>query len=242
MACLIATAPAGLMEWMLPRLTHDRIFLGQSEGGLWHGQARNLMFKTIDGELKSMGSVHWEVLFLSLLKLEPAVKMTVDDGRYSSTGIISTGLGKFRLRQIKATLPAYILSEFEPAWRTWKPDGVLSFNTDDLSIGRQGMSGVAELEWRNASVSLSQVKPLGDYRLNIQGGPKAAQLTVSTLSGVLHLAGKGEWSTDSGLSFRGTAQSEPSKKEALRDLLALLGNEQGNGIYPIAIANVKLRK
>lgn len=242
MVSLIATAPAGLVEWMLPRITHDRVFLEQTDGGLWRGYAKNLKFRLIDGEFRSMGSVHWEVLFLSLVKFELAVKMTVDDGRFSSAGIVSAGLGKFHLRQIKATLPAFVLSEFEPAWHTWKPDGVLSFYADNFTIGSQSVSGAAELEWRNASVSLSQVKPLGDYRLDIQGGHKAAQLTVSTISGVLRLAGKGEWSTDNGLDFRGMAQSEPSQKEALRDLLALLGNDQGNGVYPFSIANVKLRK
>lgn len=242
MASLIVTAPAGLLEWMLPGLSKDRIFLEQAEGGLWHGQARHLKVKTFDGKFISMGSVHWDVLALSLLKLELSAKIELENGQNSSTGIISAGFGKFHLRQLKATLPVSLLSELDSAWRTWKPNGLLKLSTNNITIGRQGVSGKAELEWRNASLSLSEVNPLGDYRLDIQGKPQGAQFSVSTLSGVLHLAGKGDWSVEKGLSFQGAAQGEPSKKEALRDLLVLLGSEQGNGVYPIAFSNVKLRK
>lgn len=239
---LIASAPAGLLEWVLPGLSHDRIFLEQAEGGLWHGQARCLKVKTFDGKFISMGSVHWDVLVLPLWKLELAAKIVLEDGQNSSAGIVSTGFGKFQLRQLNATLPVSLLSELDSAWHTWKPNGLLKLSSNSIMIGRQGVSGKAELEWRNASLSLSQVNPLGDYRLDIQGKPQGAQLSVSTLSGVLHLAGKGDWSVENGLSFQGAAQGEPSKKEALRDLLALLGSEQGNGVYPIAFSNVKLRK
>jgi len=241
-ACLIATAPAGMMEWMLPRLTDGRILLVQPEGGLWHGKARNLMVKTADGELRSMGSVNWEILLYPLLKLELAAKVEVADGQNNSSGIIAAGFGKLRLRQMRATLPVSLLSEFMPTWQTWRPNGALNLRTDEFTFSQQGVRGAAGLEWRNASLGLSQVNPLGEYRVNILGDQKIAQISVSTISGVLHLVGKGEWSKVDGLSFRGTALGDPSKKVELRDLLRLLGSEQSNDVYQIAVSNVKLRK
>jgi general secretion pathway protein N len=241
-ASLIATAPAGMMEWMLPRLTHDRVLLVQPEGGFWHGKARNLMVKTADGGLRSMGSVNWEILFLPLLKLELAVRVELADGQNNSRGIIAAGFGKLHLRQMRATLPASLLSEFMPTWQTWRPNGALKFNTDEFAISQQGVRGVAALEWRNASLGLSQVNPLGDYRVKIQGDQKIAQISVSTISGMLHLVGKGEWKMSDGLSFRGTALGDPSRKAELRDFLRLLGSEQSNDVYQIAISNVKLSK
>jgi general secretion pathway protein N len=189
-----------------------------------------------------MGSVNWEILFLPLLKLELAVRVELADGQNNSRGIIAAGFGKLHLRQMRATLPASLLSEFMPTWQTWRPNGALKFNTDEFAISQQGVRGVAALEWRNASLGLSQVNPLGDYRVKIQGDQKIAQISVSTISGVLHLVGKGEWSNQDGLSFRGTALGEPSKKAELRDLLRLLGSEQSNDVYQIAISHVKLRK
>ena len=241
-ASLIATVPAGMIEWLLPRLTDNRIFLVQPEGGLWHGKARNLMVKMADGELRSMGSVNWEILLLPLLKLELAAKVEVSDGQNNSSGIIAAGFGKLRLRQMRAALPVSLLSEFMPTWQTWRPNGALKLSTDEFTFSQQGVRGAAELEWRNASLSLSQVNPLGDYRVSIHGDQKIAQISVSTISGVLHLVGKGEWSQIDGLSFRGTALGEPSKQAELRDFLRLLGSEQGNGVYQIAISNFKLRK
>lgn len=241
-ASLIATAPASMMEWMLPRLTNNRILLAQPEGGLWHGKARNLMVKMADGGLKSMGSVNWEILFLPLLRMELTAKVEVVDGQNNSIGFIAAGFGKLRLRQMKATLPLSLLAEFMPTWQTWRPNGALKLNTADFTLSQQGVRGVAELEWRNASLGLSQVNPLGDYRVNVQGDQKIAQISVSTISGVLHLVGKGEWSQSDGLSFRGTALGEPSRKTELRDLLRLLGSEQSNDVYQMAISNVKLKK
>jgi general secretion pathway protein N len=228
-----------MMEWMLPRLTDNRFFAAQTEGSLWHGRSGNLMLKTADGRLRSMGSVSWEILFLPLMKFELATRVEVADGQNNSSGIIAAGFGKLHLRQMKATLPVSLLAEFMPAWQTWRPNGVLNFRTDEFAFGKQGVSGAAELEWRNASLGLSQVNPLGDYKASIQGEQKIAQISVSTISGGLHVVGKGDWSMTDGLSFRGTALGETSKRVALRDLLRLLGNEQSNGVYPIAISHFK---
>lgn len=241
-ACLIATAPASVTEWMLPRLTNHRILLVQPEGGLWHGKARNLKVKTADGGFRSTGSVNWEILLLPLLKLELAAKVEMADGQNNSSGIIAAGFGKLRLSQMRATLPVSLLSEFMPTWQTWKPNGALKLSTDEFTISQHGVRGAAELEWRNASLGLSQVNPLGEYRVNIQSDQKIAQISVTTISGVLHLVGKGEWSQSDGLSFLGTALGEPSKKVELREFLRLLGSEQSNGVYQIAISHVKLRK
>jgi general secretion pathway protein N len=166
----------------------------------------------------------------------------VVDGNNNSNGILAAGIGKLHLRQMRATLPVSLLPEFMPTWQAWKPNGNLKLSTDELTLSQQGIRGEAELEWRNASLALSQVNPLGEYRVNIQADQKIAKISVSTISGVLHLVGKGEWSGSGGLSFRGTAQGEPSKKVELRDFLRLLGREQGNDVYEIAISNVKLRK
>ncbi len=242
LASLIATSPAGMMEWMLPRLTNDRLLLAQPEGGLWHGKARNLMVKTADGGFRSMGSVNWEILLLPLLKLELAAKVEMSDGQNTSSGIIAAGFGKLRLSQMKAIFPVSLLSEFLPTWQTWKPNGELKLSTDEFTLSQQGVRGAAELEWRSASLGLSQVNPLGDYRVNIQSDQKIAQISVSTISGVLHLVGKGEWSNTGGLSFRGTALGGSSRKAELRGLLRLLGSEQSNDVYQIAISNVRLKK
>lgn len=242
-ASLIATAPASVMEWMLRRLTNDRVVLIQPEGGLWHGKARNLLVKTAGGGIRSMGSVNWEIFPLFLLKLELAARVEVVDGQNNSSGILAAGIGKLRLRQMRASLPVSVLSEFMPTWQAWKPNGNLELRTDELTLSQQGIRGEAELEWRNASLALSQVNPLGEYRVNIQADQnKVVQISVSTITGVLHLAGKGEWSGADGLSFHGTAQGEPSRKVELRDFLRLLGREQSNDVYEIAISNVKLRK
>ena len=91
------------------------------------------------------------------------------------------------------------------------------------------MEGVATLEWLNAGSSLSSVQPLGDYRLEITGAEKNANLKLTTLRGVLELTGQGSWQAHNGqIQFNGSAQPR-DRSEDLAPLLMLLGNDQGGG-------------
>ena len=114
---LIATAPASVMGWMLPRLTNNRIFLLQPEGGFWHGKSRALLLKTDSGEIKPIGDVQWEFLLLPLFKLQLAERLEVFDGRNTSQGILAAGWGKIHLRQMNAIFPTSLITEFNPAWK-----------------------------------------------------------------------------------------------------------------------------
>ena len=92
---LIATAPASLMEWLLPRLSNGRLVFEQSDGSFWHGRAQQALLKKNDGKLKSLGSADWEILFLPMFKLEFAAKIKLENGQTTSQGIIARGIGKF---------------------------------------------------------------------------------------------------------------------------------------------------
>jgi type II secretion system (T2SS) protein N len=60
---------------------------------------------------------------------------------------------------------------------------------------------------------------------------------VSTLSGPLRVQGNGTWSKQTGLIFNGSAQADPPFQAQLRDLLLLLGRDQGNGVYSVTLKN-----
>jgi hypothetical protein len=91
------------------------------------------------------------------------------------------------------------------------------------------LEGGATLEWQSAGSSLSNVQPLGDYRLEIVGAGKTANLKLSTTRGALELTGQGQWEAQKGqIQFAGLAVPRERAAE-LEPLLRLLGEDQGNG-------------
>lgn len=107
--------------------------------------------------------------------------------------------------------------------------GQLRLSTQKLQLhyraGRANSEGLTRLEALAVSSRLSPLKPLGSYRLDIQGGD-SPRLQLSTLSGDLQLSGLGQW-VDSRLHFNGEASASPEREAALSNLLNILGRRQG---------------
>jgi general secretion pathway protein N len=79
------------------------------------------------------------------------------------------------------------------------------------------------------SSRLSTLRPMGSYRLQLQGhqGTTPMQVQLDTLSGQLHLQGRGEWIGER-WRFEGEARADPAVEAALSNLLNVLGRRQGN--------------
>ena len=82
-----------------------------------------------------------------------------------------------------------------------------------------------ELDARAMSSRLSTLRPMGSYRLAVQGG-EAPTLTLSTLDGHLQLNGTGQW-VGNRLRFAGEASATPEREAALSNLLNIIGRRNG---------------
>ena len=79
--------------------------------------------------------------------------------------------------------------------------------------------------------------PLGDYHFVLQATPgAAAQVTIDTLRGPLHLTAAGEVGAGGALRLRGTAMPEPGSRDRLGPLLLALGTDRGDGAVAFEIA------
>ena len=76
------------------------------------------------------------------------------------------------------------------------------------------------------SSRLSTLKPMGTYRIHLQGG-QPATLALATLEGRLQLSGSGRW-VGSRLHFRGEASAAPEHEAALANLLNIVGRRSGS--------------
>ena len=87
------------------------------------------------------------------------------------------------------------------------------------------LAGQVQLDARAMSSRLSTLRPMGSYRLAVQGG-EAPTLTLSTLDGHLQLNGTGQW-VGNRLRFAGEASATPEREAALSNLLNIIGRRNG---------------
>ena len=125
--------------------------------------------------------------------------------------------------------PAAVTTGLGTPWNTLQIDGELTLTTRGLSVewsaGRPVIAGRAELVARNVASRLSTLRPMGSYRITLQGGTPAT-LRLDTLDGSLQLSGTGQWVGDR-LRFRGEASAAPDREAALANLLNIIGRRSG---------------
>ena len=135
--------------------------------------------------------------------------------------------------------PASWLVGLGAPWNTIQPEGRMQLQTtqlqwthqagkelnQDQSQGQGQLQGLAELQMQQLSTRLSTLRPLGTYRVRVQGG-EAMAITLDTLEGSLLLQGTGQLHHGR-VRFNGEASATPDAEAALSNLLNILGQRQG---------------
>jgi general secretion pathway protein N len=126
-------------------------------------------------------------------------------------------------------VPASLLTGLGTPWNTLAPSGELLLSTRDVSVrfdaGGAQMNGSVGLDALGISTSLSTLRPVGSYRVTLQGG-ESAHMTLSTLEGALQLSGTGTLRAQR-FVFRGEASAAAGREDALSNLLNIIGQRQG---------------
>jgi general secretion pathway protein N len=129
----------------------------------------------------------------------------------------------------ESTWPAAVLAGLGTPWNTVQLQGPLVFKTPGLrllsSADRITVDGTLSLEMPDMSSSLSTLRPLGSYRLLLQGGDQPT-LDLRTVEGRLQLQGLGRW-TSGHLRFVGEASADPAFEAELSNLLNIMGQRDG---------------
>jgi general secretion pathway protein N len=234
LGCLVATvafAPAQWLASVLQQLSHGRVTLTNARGTLWRGSAELTLTggagsrdaATLPSRMEWQISPGWGHALASLssacctpqpliLQLAPrwgGMALSLSDGQSSWPASMLNGLGT--------------------PWNTVQPTGHLTLSSQGLAVtlveGRLAIAGRAQLEVLDLSSRLSTLRPLGSYRLTLQGGATPG-LELGTLEGSLRLTGNGRW-VGARLHFEGTASATPDRLEALSNLLNIIGRRNG---------------
>ncbi|WP_213953056.1 MULTISPECIES: type II secretion system protein N [unclassified Variovorax] len=228
---LAAFAPARWLAQGLREATHGRLLLVNAQGTVWNGTA-GMVFASGPGGAQPVslpGTVDW--------RLRPAwngvqVALTVPccaarplefDALPHADGL------ELAWRDGQSRWPAAMLTGLGAPWNSLKPEGMLDISTQAFSMRWSGpqlaLSGRAALNAMDISTALSTLKPLGSYRLTMEGGTQPT-LLLATQEGSLELSGSGQWNGRA-LRFDGEARAAPGREDALSNLLNIIGRRDG---------------
>ena len=214
---LVLWAPARWLATGVQQASGGQLQLQQARGTVWNGSARLVLTGGADSQDQAAlpGRLQWQ--------LRPAwnglsARLTADCCIPATAPLqvqVALGLGAVRAQVAdgQSQWPAAALAGLGTPWNTVQPQGRLQ------------MQGQVQLDALGLSSRLSTLRPMGSYRLQVQGGG-APTLQLSTLEGALLLSGSGQW-VGKRLRFTGEASAAPGREAALANLLNIIGRRSG---------------
>jgi general secretion pathway protein N len=237
---LIFSAPASLLSIALNYASKGHLELANAKGTIWNGSASPVMLQR-GGGLITLNPLHWEISAFALLKLKITAQLSWDDEQQVQPMNVIISFDEIELQHTYLPLPAILLDEASDFLKPAALRGKIIFRGDTLLLNNQGLQGTANADWLNASSSLSSISPLGDYHFIFSSSPTGLDITLTTTSGALILAGQGRFLSTNGLEFNGTAQAAKGNEEALRELLSHLGPQLSPGISTFSLVPARTR-
>jgi len=230
---LVAAAPARWLAAVVAQASNGHVLLAEPAGRVWNGSARLVLTGGTGSRDRAAlpGRLHWQ--------LRPApngVHAQLSTDCCTPVGPIVLQLtarrdgAQLQVGDGLSHWPAAVLSGLGAPFNTIAPQGQLDLATQGLVArwqgGRLQLEGTSTLTVRELSSRLTTLRPMGSYRLRVQGGADI-RLTLATLEGGLLLSGDGQW-LGTQLRFRGEASAAPGLQAQLANLLNVLGRREGD--------------
>lgn len=229
---LLLWAPARWLATGVEQASGGQLQLQDARGTVWSGSARLVLAGGAGSRDQAAlpGRLQWQ---LRPTWTGAQARITADCCTPAAPVQLraALGLGAVRVQVAdgQSQWPAAVLSGLGTPWNTVQPQGRLQLSTSGLALewasGRMLMHGQAQLDALGMSSRLSTLRPMGSYRLLLQGG-SAPTLQLSTLDGALLLSGNGQW-VGQRLRFTGEASAAPEREAALANLLNIIGKRSG---------------
>jgi general secretion pathway protein N len=227
------TAPATFIGARANDATGGQVRVSDAQGNLWSGSLR----ATLDtpGGPFALDRVTWRFIPGEIVHGRVAFDVGVDSRDARGNAQVLRGFSDWEARGASARIDARALPLFYPVVAAWRPEGSLHLATDGVRWNEREMQGNVNIEWRDAAVALSDVRPLGTYRLVAQGVGESVKLALSTIAGALTMSGKCEVRLPRGTTFSGEARGEGPSAAALDPLLNLMGPRRADGARAIEV-------
>jgi len=223
-------APARWLSAALSGWSQGRLVLANPRGTVWNGTAAVVFASGAGGaEAVSLpGLLHWRMRpgwggISASLDLPCCAAQPLQLRASPRAGGV-----QLEWQDSRSRWPASMLTGLGAPWNTLKLDGALDLTTKAFAMQWDGpalrIAGQATLDATDVSSSLSTLRPMGSYRLTLEGGNRPT-LLLSTREGSLELNGSGSW-TGTSFRFNGEASAAPGREDALSNLLNIIGRRE----------------
>ena len=229
---LVLFAPAQWLASGVARASSGQVQLAQARGTVWNGSAQLVLTggQSSQDAVALPGRLDWQLrptwsggvrALVRAACCTPAPLQVQVQPRW--------GGARLRVDDGSSQWPAALLTGLGTPWNTLQLQGQLALQTTGLGAewtrGRMQLAGQLQLDALSVSTRLSTLKPMGSYRLLLQGG-SAPTLQLTTLDGALQMHGSGQW-VGQRLRFEGEATAAPEREAALSNLLNIIGRRRG---------------
>lgn len=235
LCALVAYAPAQWLADGLNALSRGHVQLRDAQGTIWRGHAQWVLTSGPGGQdaVALPQRLHWQLKpHWASLQLHLNAECCTPQPLQLQLQPVWMGV-QISLDSPRSVWPAQWLSGLGAPWNTLALTGLLQLQTQALNWTwqHQGaaagqLSGQVQLHLQQLSSGLSTMKPLGSYKIQLEGGERPT-LTLSTTQGQLLLQGQGVINAK-GFSFEGEARANTGHESALANLLGVLGQRVGN--------------
>lgn len=229
---VLAFYPAAWISSVLEKQTGGRLTLGDAQGTLWSGSAFIGGAPGGSAPVTPLlpGRFTWR---LSPLLLLGQVDAELENPASLSQALkITGGWSQWQVSPASINVPAERLGALGAPLNTIQLSGQMRLSWSALQLARQdnkvNVTGSMSLDMNDIASRLSQVKPLGAYKLTFDWRGQQAQLVLTTIKGPMLLTGSGSL-TNGRLQFSGKADAEAGQEEKLANLLSLLGQRRREG-------------
>jgi general secretion pathway protein N len=230
---MVLVAPATFIANRAAAASGGSAHFSDARGTLWSGSVRG-QFASAGGTF-ACDRIGWRLVPGKLLEGRIAFDVQAECPDAQGKVQVARGWSEWEASGGNARIAARALPAFFPIVAAWRPEGSISLTADGVRWNDREVQGPVTLEWRDAAVALSEVRPLGTYRLAAQGMGDKAKLVLSTVEGTLRVTGQGEVKLPRGATFSGEARGEGANAAALEPLLNLMGPRRADGARSIEV-------
>lgn len=231
---LVATLPAQVVAAAAESRSGGRLQLTHVRGTAWKGEARASVMPMPGGRL-DLEHVAWRLDAGALAAARLAFNVLIESPGIAGKAEVGRGFREWSLRELDARVDAGVLGQAVPLLAAWRPQGPVRVSVQHLAFDGEALRGEAALEWREAALALSTVRPLGTWRLEATASGGPGTLTLTSTAGPLRLAGKGTFAPNGSFSLEGSARGEGPDAANLDPLLDLMGPRRPDGTRALAL-------
>ena len=232
-AFLVATLPAGVVAARVATASGGQVTLTNASGTAWNGAAR--VHVATRGLSVAIDEVRWNFLPSRLLAGRVAFAIEARMGAMTAQLEAARTPLAWRIDDLHAGGDASALAALFPIAAAWQPGGTIAVESAQLAWDGEEATGAAIAQWRDASVALSDVRPLGSWRVEATAAGASIKVALATAKGPLRVSGSGVLALRGRLAISGEARAAPRRDRALEALLDLLGPRRADGARALEV-------